>query len=208
MIRHQNVLGFIAADIKETNHGLAMILVTDHHPNGSLFDFLNANLIDKQTLFKFLYSICCGLSHLHQEIVSAGYKPAIAHRDLKSKNVLVKRDMECCLADFGLSVRYDSQANKIDAAGCTREGTVRYMAPEILSEEIRLGCIESLKRADVYALGLVVWECVSRWSEAADGGEYMVPYGEFVEGNPEVEAMRRVVCERKCRPGVREENVS
>ena len=73
------------------------------------------------------------------------------------------------------------------------------MAPEILNGQIQVGCIESLKRADLYAYGLVVWECARRVD-----GEYMVPYGEFVvEGcNVEFEVMRRVVCEMKCRPGV------
>jgi len=200
MIRHDNILGFIAADIKETSQGLGMILVTEYHPNNSLFDYLNFNRLDKYTFFRFIYSVCNGLNHLHQEIVSAGYKPAIAHRDLKSKNILVKKNMECCLADFGMSVRYDSQLNKIDKAGSVREGSVRYMAPEILSESIQVGCIESLKRADVYAYGLVVWECVRRcWSDE----EYMVPYGEFVvEGCVEFEVVRDVVCKRKCRPEI------
>ena len=34
-------------------------------------------------------------------------KPAIAHRDLKSKNILVKKDLSCAIADLGLSVRHD-----------------------------------------------------------------------------------------------------
>jgi serine/threonine protein kinase len=33
-------------------------------------------------------------------------KPAIAHRDIKSKNILVKKDGTCCIADLGLAVRY------------------------------------------------------------------------------------------------------
>jgi len=33
-------------------------------------------------------------------------KPAIAHRDIKSKNVLVKKDGTCCIADLGLAVRF------------------------------------------------------------------------------------------------------
>jgi len=39
-------------------------------------------------------------------LVNVAGKPAIAHRDIKSKNVLVKRDGTCCIADLGLAVRY------------------------------------------------------------------------------------------------------
>lgn len=33
------------------------------------------------------------------------YKPAVAHRDLTSRNVLVRADLSCVLADFGLSMK-------------------------------------------------------------------------------------------------------
>lgn len=33
------------------------------------------------------------------------YKPAVAHRDVTSRNVLVRADLSCVLADFGLSMR-------------------------------------------------------------------------------------------------------
>ena len=39
-------------------------------------------------------------------------KPAIAHRDLKSKNILVKKDLSCAIADLGLSVKHDSVTGK------------------------------------------------------------------------------------------------
>jgi serine/threonine protein kinase len=32
-------------------------------------------------------------------------KVALAHRDLKSKNILVKKDLSCCIADLGLAVK-------------------------------------------------------------------------------------------------------
>lgn len=33
-------------------------------------------------------------------------KPAMAHRDIKSRNILVKADGSCCIADLGLAVRF------------------------------------------------------------------------------------------------------
>lgn len=51
-----------------------------------------------------------GLAHLHMEITGTKGKPAIAHRDVKSKNILVKHDGQCCIADMGLAVRYSRYA--------------------------------------------------------------------------------------------------
>ena len=58
-----------------------------------------------------------GLEHLHNEIRGTKTKPSIAHRDIKSKNILVKNDGTCCIADLGLAVKYDSEKNEIDLPG-------------------------------------------------------------------------------------------
>lgn len=52
------------------------------------------------------HSTASGLAHLHTEIHGTPGKPAIAHRDIKTRNILVKDDLSCCIADFGLAVRY------------------------------------------------------------------------------------------------------
>jgi activin receptor type-2B len=48
-----------------------------------------------------------GLTHLHEELPACkgdNCKPAVAHRDFKSKNVLLKSDLTACIADFGLAL--------------------------------------------------------------------------------------------------------
>lgn len=106
LMRHDNILGFIAADIKGTGSWTQMLLITDYHEHGSLHDYLSINVLDHQALFAICWSIASGIAHLHTEIFGTRGKPAIAHRDIKSRNILVKRNGECAIADFGLAVRY------------------------------------------------------------------------------------------------------
>lgn len=65
------------------------------------------------------------LQMCHYYFFSFTGKPAIAHRDLKSKNILVKKNGTCCIADLGLAVRHDSATDTIDIAPNHRVGTKR-----------------------------------------------------------------------------------
>lgn len=82
--------------------------------------------MDPYTLSKMALTIANGISHLHMEIVGTQGKPAIAHRDIKSRNVLVKSDLTCAIADLGLAVRYDSATRSIDIPPNSHVGTKRY----------------------------------------------------------------------------------
>ena len=100
--------------------------------------------------------------HLHEEIPANkadGYKPAVAHRDFKSKNVLLKNDMSACIADFGLALIFHPGKPCGDTHG--QVGTRRYMAPEVLEGAINF-TRDSFLRIDMYACGLVLWELASR----------------------------------------------
>lgn len=83
-----------------------MLLITDYHPHGSLHDYLQTTVLEPSSLLRLALSAASGIAHLHTEIFGTRGKPAIAHRDIKSKNILVKKNLECAIADFGLAVRY------------------------------------------------------------------------------------------------------
>lgn len=50
----------------------------------------------------------------------------------------------------------------LDIGNNPRVGTKRYMAPEVLDEQIRTDCFESYKWTDIWAFGLVLWEITRR----------------------------------------------
>lgn len=162
MLRHKNILGFIATDKRDDISMTGYWLVTDYYPMGSLFDFLKNSSMSMPDAVRMAFSIANGLAHLHVEIFGTQGKPAIAHRDLKSKNILVKNDGTCCIADLGMAVRYNSNTGIVDVPANTRVGTRRYLAPELLDNTLNLMDFEAVKATDVYALGLVLWEILRR----------------------------------------------
>uniref|UniRef100_A0A8C6MNJ1 receptor protein serine/threonine kinase n=1 Tax=Moschus moschiferus TaxID=68415 RepID=A0A8C6MNJ1_MOSMO len=177
-------------------------LVSEYHEQGSLYDYLNRNIVTVAGMIKLALSIASGLAHLHMEIVGTQGKPAIAHRDIKSKNILVKKCETCAIADLGLAVKHDSILNTIDIPQNPKVGTKRYMAPEMLDDTINVNIFESFKRADIYSVGLVYWEIARRCSVGGIVEEYQLPYYDMVPSDPSVEEMRKVVCDQKFRPSI------
>ncbi|XP_037114946.1 bone morphogenetic protein receptor type-1B isoform X1 [Syngnathus acus] len=200
LMRHENILGFIAADIKGTGSWTELYLITDYHESGSLYDYLKSTTLDSKAMLRLAYSAVSGLCHLHTEIFGTQGKPAIAHRDLKSKNILVKRNGACCVADLGLAVKFISDTNEVDIPPNTRVGTKRYMPPEVLDETLNRTHFQSYIMADMYSFGLILWEIARRCLSGGIVEEYQLPYHDLVPSDPSYEDMREVVCIKRQRP--------
>lgn len=205
LMSHANILHFIGVEIRKAEHPTQFWLITAYHELGSLCDYLKAHTLTWPELCKIVETMARGLMHLHEEMtgkLGEPLKPAIAHRDFKSKNVLLKNDMTACIADFGLALMFEPGKSCGDTHG--QVGTRRYMAPEVLEGAINF-TPDAFLRIDMYACGLVIWELVSRCT-AQDGvvPEYRLPFEEEVGAHPNLEDMQESVVQRKVRPTILE----
>ncbi|PSN51061.1 Activin receptor type-1 [Blattella germanica] len=192
LLRHDSILGYIGSDMTSRNSCTQLWLVTHHHPLGSLYDHLNRTTLTHHQMMKICLSAANGLVHLHTEIFGTQGKPAIAHRDIKSKNILVKLNGSCVIADFGLAVTHVQATGEMDVGANPRVGTKRYMSPEVLEETINTECFESYRRADIYAFGLVLWEVCRRTLSNGIAEDYKPPYYDLVPNDPSFEDMKKV----------------
>lgn len=202
---HNNILHFMSAERRGDSLQTEFWLITDFHEKGSLCDFLKCNSISWPELLRIAESMACGLTHLHEEIPSSkgeNCKPAVAHRDFKSKNVLLKSDLTACIADFGLALIFYPGKPVGDTHG--QVGTRRYMAPEVLEGAINFNR-DAFLRIDMYACALVLWELLSR-CRGQDGPvpEYLLPFEEEVGQHPTLEDMQECVVHLKRRPALKE----
>ena len=180
LLRHENILGYIGSDCTSRNSCTQLWLVTHYHPLGSLYDHLNRTTLTKAETMKMLISTVTGLVHLHTEIFGTQGKPAIAHRDIKSKNILVRGDGSCVIADFGLAVTHTQSTGETNIPANPRVGTKRYMAPEILDMSINMTEFENFRKVDIYSFGLMMWETVRRCMTHEGVEDYALPFFDMV----------------------------
>ncbi|XP_075915874.1 activin receptor type-2B-like [Petromyzon marinus] len=198
-LSHRNLLEFIGAERREGNAEAELWIITAFHERGSLSDHLKCSMLSWAELCHIGETLACGLAHLHHHV--HGGKPAIAHRDLKSNNVLLRSDLSAVIADFGLALKLQPGRPLGDIP---RVGTLRYMAPELLEGAVCLRR-DAFLRIDVYALGLVLWEIATRCT-AGGGvlGEHRAPFEDEVGECPTLDELRHIVVHGNGRPAIQE----
>ncbi|KAL8506319.1 hypothetical protein ACS0TY_017257 [Phlomoides rotata] len=96
---------------------------------------------------KICLDIARGLTYLHEES-----RVQIVHRDIKTSNVLLDKDLNAKISDFGLAKLNEDDETHISTQIA---GTIGYMAPEYALR----GCLTS--KADIFSFGVVALEIVS-----------------------------------------------
>ncbi|KAL3633330.1 hypothetical protein CASFOL_022857 [Castilleja foliolosa] len=147
-LRHQNLVsleGFCCESKQQ-------ILVYEYLPGGSLADNLYGANSKKLTLswvrrLKIAIDAAKGLDYLHR-----GNDLRIIHRDIKSSNILLDKEMNAKVCDFGLS----KQVTQADASHVTTvvKGTAGYLDPEYYTTQ------QLTEKSDVYSFGVVILELI------------------------------------------------
>ncbi|CAI0560131.1 unnamed protein product [Linum tenue] len=145
-IRHRNIVklyGFCS----QSNHSF---LVYEYLDRGSLASVLSqdnsgARELDWGKRLNIVRGVAHALSYLHHDCAIP-----IVHRDVTSNNVLLDRDYEAKVADFGTAKLLSSDSSN----WTTQAGTRGYIAPE-LAYTMRV-----TEKCDVYSFGVVALEVI------------------------------------------------
>lgn len=141
-LRHPAIVRVVEAGQAEGRAFMAMMLVEGQ----SLADRLAyTGSLDEVNAADLAWQIADALDYAHRR--------GVVHRDVKPSNILLTSDGRALLTDFGVAQALDDSA--LTRTGLT-VGTPAYMAPEQAS-----GDQEVDGRADIYSLGVVLYQMVT-----------------------------------------------
>ncbi len=124
-------------------------LVMEYAPGGSLYALLHSDKeINWPKRLQIAVDIGKGLSFLHTR------EQAILHRDLKSMNVLLDKNQDPKLTDFGLAKIKSDSTSKVTGGAA---GTPAWMAPELFEDNPH-----HTAECDIYSYAIVLWELATR----------------------------------------------
>ena len=122
-------------------------LVTEYVDGANLRELMRMGQLSPTEVLRIVPQICVGLHFAHQH--------GVVHRDIKPENVLVDRQGQVKLADFGLAKLVGETGPTLTQSQSVF-GTPHYMAPE---QWRGAGAVDH--RADIYSLGVVLYELLT-----------------------------------------------
>lgn len=146
-IKHRNLVSLQGYSLSSSGN----LLFYDFMENGSLWDILHGptkkKKLDWGTRLKIALGAAQGLAYLHHDC-----SPRIIHRDVKSSNILLDKDFEAHLTDFGIA---KSLCVSKSYTSTYIMGTIGYIDPEY-ARTSRL-----TEKSDVYSFGIVLLELLT-----------------------------------------------
>ena len=155
------------------NHANILVIIDRGYQGGTYYfvmEYVEGRGIDElirdgigvTEFVAIVQQICAGLAYAHRR--------GVIHRDIKPMNIMVKKEGEVKIADFGLAGLMEREVSEFgEAAGEARVmGTPRYMSPEQ-----RVSSATADPRSDIYSLGVVMYEMLT--GQVPTGGDFIPP---------------------------------
>jgi predicted Ser/Thr protein kinase len=143
-LSHPNIVQVIDKGI-ERGHSF---LVMEWVDGVSLRDLLNERRLSPADALRLIPQLCDALEYAHAR--------GVVHRDIKPENILIARDGTPKIADFGLARLVGAPDRERITRSNAVMGSLDYMAPEQ-----REKAKDADHRADIYALGVVLYEMLT-----------------------------------------------
>jgi serine/threonine-protein kinase len=166
-ITHKNVIRIYDFLYIQGNYAISM----EYFPSHTLgSEVVNEKPVELKRALQFAIDICVGMTVAHQQ--------GIVHRDLKPANVLINQEGLLKIVDFGVAAAQREGDTQLTKTGYVI-GSPKYMAPEqILGKKVD-------ERADIYALGVILYEMVTGVPPYSRGDHMSVMY-QHVQGKARV----------------------
>jgi len=129
-------------DVGQTSDG-RWFIVMSHYAGVTVRELLGRGALPLARAVEIARQVAAGLAAAHEV--------GIVHRDIKPANIVVTPDGVVKILDFGIARLTSGSAD----GRATRAGTVAYMSPEQIGDDTVDG------RADLWALGVVLWEMLA-----------------------------------------------
>lgn len=147
---HPNIVHLIQST--EADDG-RLCLVTELVQGCDLGRLLRAEKLDSKRAFTIFDKVCAAVEYAHEH--------GLIHRDLKPSNILVGRDGEVKLADFGLAREITEGSADVSIIGgltatTDQFGTAYYIAPERMLSAAPVG-----QETDVFSLGVLLYHLLT-----------------------------------------------
>ncbi|HXY97901.1 MAG TPA: HEAT repeat domain-containing protein, partial [Steroidobacteraceae bacterium] len=166
-ITHKNVIRIYDFLYIQGNYAISM----EYFPSHTLgSEVVNEKPLELKRAMQFGIDICTGMTVAHQQ--------GIVHRDLKPANVLINQEGLLKIVDFGVAAAQREGDTQLTKTGYVI-GSPKYMAPEqILGKKVD-------ERADIYALGVMLYEMVTGVPPYSRGDHMSVMY-QHVQGKARI----------------------
>ena len=122
-------------------------LVMPFCPDGSVTKFQGQ--MAENEVWRFIRDVASGLAYLHSK------QPPIIHQDIKPDNILIYKNGDFVITDFGISKQLRATLRKT-ANSLNSAGSISYMGPERFSKQHH-----AVKASDIWSLGASVYELVT-----------------------------------------------